>query len=151
MENKKAVKQLEKLLSLAKSGNKFTIDYFDTIYLFENSILKKETNNSLFDTYFYLNDLIELKIKELSPTPQVGQVVEFRHGERAVVLNDRLMFIDGHIPLERYNENLDCRDFPDFDIIRIYNNPIVNFKAWSLDMGNSDLHNSLKLVWERTE
>lgn len=77
---------------------------------------------------------------------KTGLVVEYANGERALVVKNRLLSVDGYNSLESYNEDLTCSN-PRYTINRIYTvdlNEVYSFK----DFLSSD---SLELLWERKE
>lgn len=75
---------------------------------------------------------------------KTGWVVEYDNGERALVVNDRLLSDDGYNMLESYDEDLTCVN-PRYSINRIYTinvDDVYNLEDF-LSFEN------LELVWER--
>lgn len=76
---------------------------------------------------------------------KTGLVVEYANGERALVVKNRLLSVDGYNSLETsYNEDLTCLN-PRYTINRIY---ALNLnEVYKLEDFLS--LNSLELLWER--
>lgn len=76
---------------------------------------------------------------------KTGLVVEYANREKALVVNNRLLSLDGYNLLESYNDDLTCCSNPNYNIDRIYT---VNVNAlYGLeDFLNPDTSD---LIWER--
>lgn len=76
-----------------------------------------------------------------------GMVVEYRNGDKILVLNDCLFGVDGHYKLEEYKENMEEKDedFSGLDIIRVFKIIDATTLLSIFDKRN------LVLIWERTE
>ena len=74
-----------------------------------------------------------------------GMVVEYRDGDKRLVIDNDLIGDDGHLTLTNYNDYLKNGLFSDLDIIKVY-------KYKSPCPFNALLeNNNLDLIWERKE
>ncbi len=72
---------------------------------------------------------------------QNGMVVEFRNGQRGMIVNDFITSLSDCLMLATFQDNLKHKFNNNFDIIKIYN---IN-KARTLQY----IFNHLQLIWER--
>ena len=74
-----------------------------------------------------------------------GMVVEYRDGDKRLVIDNDLIGDDGHLTLTNYNDYLKNGLFSDLDIIKVY-------KYKSPCPFNALLeNNNLDIIWEREE
>lgn len=132
---------------------------FEKEYLGKTYTIRRvNPHKGLYDkhNYYEVTDLncccvfFEEELELVSSNPftisdlKTGLVVEYANGERALVVNDRLLSDDGYNMLESYNEDLTC-DNPCYTINRIYT---INVdEVYNLEDFLS--FENLELIWER--
>lgn len=75
-----------------------------------------------------------------------GMVVEYRNGNRRLVLNGELLGMSVHNSLIYYDEELKNCDFNYMDIVKVY-----NWAVHSVALEDIFKAKNLKLLWERDE
>lgn len=107
---------------------------------YDNNILSVENMNERFFSKFKLFTPKDLLM--------VGRVVELRNGTMGFVLPDRIVSKDGWYDINDYD--VDCKDknYPNLNIVEIYDCPILGNRAWNFGAENKK---SLVSVWKREE
>ena len=73
-----------------------------------------------------------------------GMVVEYRDGDRRIVLGDKLIGYDSWVDIVAFNDNLECKNNKDLNIDKVYNSDSHILKDYFKDK-------SLTLIWERNK
>lgn len=123
------------------------------VYEFEDGFVVWDNgmkSSRSFDSVGHFNLKCYPQIAPYNPTPKdlltVGRVVECRNGQLAFVLPDRLVFKDGWENLENFDSDLNNKNEDDYSIVKIYDCPIIEKKAWSFGAKSKE---GLVQVWQR--
>lgn len=93
--------------------------------------------------YIFLESELEL-VEFTKSDLKDGMVVEYRDGDRRIVLGDKLIGYDSWVDIVAFNDNLECKNNKDLNIDKVYNSDSHILKDYFKDK-------SLTLIWERNK
>lgn len=100
------------------------------------------------DLNYLCSSVFEIYNPTLKDLLTVGRVVELRDGTMGFVLPDRIITKDGWYDINDYDVNCKDKNYPNLNIVEIYDCPISSSRAWNFGAENKK---SLISVWKREE
>lgn len=94
-------------------------------------------------SYIFYADELEL-VEFIKSDLKDGMVIEYRDGDRRIVLGDKLMGYDSWVDIVAFNDNLECKNNKVLNIDKVYNSDSHILKDYFKDK-------SLTLIWERNK
>lgn len=133
----RVVKRAE--MSNMKLKDKYIGEVFTILECFENLTYSYTLGNGLYwcDEELELVEFIKSDLKD-------GMVVEYRDGDRRMVLGDKLIGYDSWVDIVAFNDNLECKNNKDLNIDKVYNSDSHILKDYFKDK-------NLTLIWERNK
>lgn len=107
----------------------------------------KECKNMTGDCHWKFTDEMLGTVKFTKADLETGMVVEYRDGDRRLVINDYLYGFDCWMRISSYDDSLLCLGSPGLDIMRVYRINVNNLRILKEVF---ELRN-LELIWERQE
>lgn len=90
---------------------------------------------------------LELELVEAKPFTKAdlkdGMVIEYRDGDRRIVLNNKFVWRSGYLDFENFNDDFVLKG-GSYEIVKIYVSSATNLDDWCNDR-------FLELIWERKE
>ena len=117
-------------------GKEFTVDYLTGLDRWPYTLSDAAKNYNWCDAELERVGFTKSDLKD-------GMVIEYRDGDRRIVLNNKFVWRRGYLDFEDFNDDFVSKG-GSYEIVKVYISSATSLDDWCKD-------HYLKLIWERKE